>query len=226
MKILATIAAVVLLVAVCGASQFDRTDVYNAMAQYGNQVNALAKFSPPRCGQAVANPAGLAAAINDFIETNFASNVQYFRTSGGINFFVGGTYYFVNPPIALNNSQDLKNALKQFYSLIFSYVFTSSNHWMYSMPYVNFTVHDQAFGNQPTATLVVENESLAFTCDQTQGEIRQVYGDTFVHKFCLDGNGDNATWKICGFYEDNKIIYTQADSLFTHLAPVGSAPSK
>jgi len=229
MKLLCSTAILFVLATIaCGVrgDRYDRTAIYQGLGLYGNMVNALAKYSPARCGDPMADPAGLASAIDVFVETNFASNVQYFRTSAGLNFSVGGTYNLVQPALQLHTSQDLKNALKQFYSLIFTYVFTSSNHWMYSTPYVSFTERDSAFGHQPTATIVVENENLAFTCDPVQGEIRQVYGDTFIHKFCPDGNDDNAVWKICGFYEDNKIIYTQSDSLFAHLAPVGSAPSK
>jgi hypothetical protein len=208
---------------------FDRSDLYEALGTYGNMVNALAKYSPARCGGSVSNATALALAAREHVFTNFASNVRAFQTSGPppINWTVPGTFtiFGLTPPVALRTSDDLRNQLVNFYIFLFTNAFTSSTGWIYSTPTVKFTTRDPEFGNQPTALVTVENISDGFSCGPS-GETKNVFRDTFYHKFCLDvdGDGDHATWKICKFYELNKFVYEQPDSAYTHTAPAGSQP--
>jgi len=206
---------------------FDRGDVIQALAEYGVSVNGLAQYSPASCANyVVPDASALATAITALVNDNFASNVQYFQTSDGLDFTVGGTYTLSVPPIPITSSRVLREVvLPKFYTLIFSGIFTSTNSWIYSTPSVTFNARDPDFNNQPTALVIVENVNDAFTCsagpNNTLVEVRQVYKDTFYHTFCLDGV-TTLTWKICGFYEDNKAVFTESNSLYTHVEPTGS----
>ncbi len=57
----------------------------------------------------------------------------------------------------LATREQLLGTLVNFYTFIFSFIFTQPNHWLYSTPTVEFNINDPEFGC-PTATVVVENE--------------------------------------------------------------------
>jgi len=208
---------------------FDPTMIYQALGTYGNGVNGLAKFSPVNCGDPAGD--GLTAAAREFVYSIFSQRyLKYFRTAQGgvpqLNFEVGGVFDLGNgaPPVPLTNSTVLMDNLATFYWIIFSFVFSQPNHWLYSTPVVAFDFSNPAFGGAPTATVTVENESRAFVCSP-EGRVFQVYFNTFQHVFCYENNpghvGDG--WKLCGFFEDNKGIFTQEAALFKQAFPVLAA---
>lgn len=199
------------------SSIFDRTELIQALGTYGNKVNALAQYSPITCGGS-ANTSGLAAAAHDLVFSTFSGkHLKYYRTAGPapINFTLGGDFVFIGPPVPLSNTTIFRKELVTFYQFIFSSVFSRPNHWLYSTPTIDFKHSNPAFDHAPTATVVVENESRAFVCSGSD-RVFQVYFNTFEHVFCWDRKEG---WRICGFFENNKGIFTQPASAFTQLYP-------
>jgi hypothetical protein len=244
MRSLAIIFAVVLLCsfAVVRADDddasiyFDRSAVIQALGQYGNGINALAKLSDTQCPHSnVFGNTALLTQTRAFINANYHSTkTKWFRTTGGLNFTVGATGFLGTP---LPTTAALLENLAGFYNFIFTLIFVQPNHWLYSTPTVTFSTYDAEFGCA-TATLIAENESRGFNCGGYQtlsngtvvvpGNLRafQMFYGTFVHKFCWETRANRADsgWKICGFFEDNKGSFQEEGSQLQRSSPVCDKP--
>jgi len=210
-------------------NRFDRSLVIDAWAEYGNLINDLAQYSPVVCGQP-ANASGLLAGATKLVYTTFSKKyAKYFRTSGlaPLEFAVGGKDNIANPPVNITSTAVLLQQLIPFYQLIYTYIFSQPNHYLYSAPQITFTKNNPEFNGADTALLVAENESRGFVCNADPtvfpgGRAFQVYFNVFKHVFCYEDNQGNSNdgWKLCGFFEANKGIFLQPASAFVQYYPV------